>query len=366
MSDTSPRHQYRPASVTPPGDTIGELLEERDLRQAELATRMGVTPKFVNELVAGKASITPTTALALEKALDIPADFWLSREARYQESRARAAAYQDRTANISWLAELPISDMIKFKWLKNNPDKPSLVEACLQFFGVASVDAWRQQYLEQTNTSAAYRASEKFHRNPGAVATWLRMGELGAAQIECMPFNRDKFLAALVDARALTLESDPDRFIPALRKLLAACGVALVIVRAPKGCPLYGAVRWLSSQKALIQLSVRYLRSDSFWFTFFHECGHIALHGKKILFLEAKGMAGAEEHEANRFAADRLIPAASWATFQPIAITESAIRKFASSIGIDPGIVLGRLHNDQRVPWNRLNHLKVHYQWKED
>jgi HTH-type transcriptional regulator / antitoxin HigA len=366
MSENSSRHEYRPATVSPPGQTIGDLLEERELRQAELATRMGVTPKFVNELVAGKASITPPTALALERALDVPAEFWLAREAKYQESRARAAAYQELSSNVSWLNDLPLKDMIKFKWLPSKSDKPAMVETCLQFFGVASVDAWRQQYVEQTNASAAYRASEKFQRNPGAVAAWLRRGEVRAAQIECKPFDRDRFLAALNEARQLTLESDPAVFLPRLTTLLADCGVALVIERAPSGCPLYGAVRWLSPQKALIQLSVRYLRSDSFWFTFFHECGHIALHGKKILFLEGKGMSGTEEDEADRFAADRLIPAGAWATFQPPAITEQAIREFARSIGIDAGIVLGRLQNDKRVPWNRLDHLKARYKWKED
>lgn len=366
MTENSSLQQYRPANVTPPGETIGELLEERELRQAELATRMGVTPKFVNELVAGKATITPTTALALEKALDVPADFWLAREARYQEALARAAAYEDRTANVSWLSELPIKDMIKFNWLKKASSEPAMVEACLQFFGVASVAAWRQQYVEQKNTSAAYRASEKYRQNPGAVAAWLRRGEVRAAQIECSPFDKDKFLFVLADARKLTLEPDPIKFLPKLTALLAGCGVALVIERAPTGCPLYGAVRWLSPQKALIQLSVRYLRSDSFWFTFFHECGHIALHGKKILFLEGKGMSGTEEDEADRFSADRLIPPTSWATFQPSPVTEQAIRAFANSIGIDPGIVLGRLQNDSRVPWNRFPHLKVRYSWKEE
>lgn len=366
MAENSSRQQYRPVSVTPPGGTIAELLEERGLRQAELATRMGVTPKFVNELVAGKASITPTTALALEKALDVPADFWLSREAKYQEARARVADHQELAANVSWLDELPIKDMLAFEWLKKTADKPSLVEACLRFFGVASVAAWRQQYVVQTNTSAAYRASEKFQQNPGAVAAWLRQGELCAAQINCEPFDRERFLASLEDARKLILESDPERFIPRLHELLAACGVALVIVRAPKGCPLYGAVRWLSPHKALIQLSVRYLRGDSFWFTFFHECGHIALHGKKILFLEGKGMSGQEEEEANRFSADRLIPAAAWMVFQSQPITEQAIREFAATIESDPGIVLGRLQKEGRVPWNRFNHLKPRYQWKED
>jgi len=365
MPEVSSRQQYRPTTVTPPGDTIGELLQERELRQAELAIRMGVTPKFINELVAGKATITPTTALALEKALGVPADFWLAREARYQEALAREAAFKGLSANVSWLDELPIKDMLKFKWIKPQADKPSLVEACLRFFGVASVEAWRQQYIEQTNTSAAYRTSDKFRQNPGAVSAWLRMGELSASQIECAPFDREKFLAVLVAARALTIESDPAKFLPKLSGLLASCGIALVIARAPTGCPLFGAVRWLSPQKALIQLSVRYLRSDSFWFTFFHECGHIALHGKKILFLEGKGMSGEEEDEADQFAADRLIPPVHWSGFQPMSITEPVIREFAKRIGIDPGIVLGRLQNDGRVPWERFSFLKTRYKWDE-
>src|SRR5215510_14138990 len=129
MSENSSRHEYRPSTVTPPGQTIGDLLEERELRQAELATRMGVTPKFVNELVAGKASITPPTALALEKALDVPAEFWLAREAKYQEFRARAVAYQELSSNVSWLNDLPLKDMIRFKWVPSKAAKPAMVEA---------------------------------------------------------------------------------------------------------------------------------------------------------------------------------------------------------------------------------------------
>jgi HTH-type transcriptional regulator / antitoxin HigA len=366
MPEYTNRGEYQPTNVSPPGHTIADLLEERALRQTELATRMGVTPKFISELVSGKASITPPTALALERSLDVPAEFWLVREARYQAARARAAAYEDLAANVSWLNELPLKDMIKFNWIPAKADKPSMVETCLQFFGVASVSAWRQQYVEQTTTSAAYRASEKFDREPGAVAAWLRWGEIQAGQVECKAFDREAFLAALVEAKKLTLVTDPSDFLPRLSTLLSTCGVALVIARAPSGCPVDGAVRWLSPQKALIQLSWRYLRGDAFWFSFFHECGHIALHGKKILFLEGKGMTGAEEDEANRFAAERLIPLNTWQTFQPSTITEQSIRDFANLVGIHPGIVLGRLQNENRVPWNRCNHLKARYKWKED
>lgn len=366
MPEDTRRGEYQPANVSPPGHTIADLLEERELRQSELATRMGVTPKFISELVSGKASMTPTTALALQRSLDVPAEFWLAREAKYQAAQARINSYPDLQASVSWLAELPLKDMTKYGWVPNRADKAEMVDACLHYFGVASVAAWRQQYVVQTNASAAYRASDKFERQPGAVAAWLRRGEIEAAQIECKPFDRDVFMAALMEARKLTLVRDPAEFLPQLTKLLADCGVALAIVRAPTGCPVNGAVRWLSPQKALIQLSGRYLIGDSFWFSFFHECGHIALHGKKILFLEEKGMSGAEETEADRFASERLIPSTVWQSFVPEPITEQAIREFAQFVGVHPGIVVGRLQNEKRVSWNRFTNLKVRYVWKED
>jgi len=365
MTEHATQNQYRPASVTPPGDSIADLLEERGIRQTELATRMDVTPKFVNELIGGKVAVTPVTALALEKALDVPANFWLARDARYQEALARQKSRAEWVANVRWLDELPLDDMRKFKWIQDREDRASYVEECLTFFGVASVGAWRQQYVEQTIASAAYRRSEKVKRDPGSVAAWLRAGELLAANIRCAPFDRERFLQALAKARQLTLETAPTKFVPALIDLFASCGVAVVIVRAPKGCPINGAVRWLSAEKALVQLSFRYLRNDTFWFTFFHECGHIALHGKKMLFLENDEMTGDEEDEANQFAADRLIAPNEWARFQQPLLSESAICEFAERVGIAPGIVLGRLQNEKRLPWSRLNHLKARYVWKD-
>jgi addiction module HigA family antidote len=358
-------NQYRPGLVSPPGVTLADILEERSIPQAELATRMDVTPKFISELVGGKVSITPTTALSLERALDVPADFWLARDARYQEAKARAESEASMFGDISWLDELPLRDMCAFGWLHEQRSKTAQVGEALRFFGVASVSAWREQYVKQTVATAAYRMSEKVRALTGAVAAWLRAGELAAAKISCESFDRQHFLACLDDCRELTLVTDPGDFIPKLVAGFSQCGVAVTFVRAPKGCPISGAVRWLSPQKALVQLSLRYRTNDSLWFTFFHECGHIALHGKKMLFLEDGEMASAEEEEANTFAADRLIPAALWAAFKPTAVSASTIRAFAVDVGIAPGIVLGRLQKEKRVGWNRLNDLKVRYVWKE-
>lgn len=345
---------------------MADLLEELGIRQNELAVRMDVTPKFVNELIAGKATISPHTALALERTLGLPADFWLTRDAQYQAFRARLAANADLEAQAEWLDELPVREIVKFGWVQKCSTVVAQVAECLRFFGVASAAAWREQYVKRVQGSAAWRISGQVKHAEGAIAAWLRQGEIEASRCECAPFNRELFMKALEDARALTLEPDPQKFIPSLQKMFAACGVVTVFVRAPKGCPASGAVRWIAPEKALVQLSLRYKTNDHLWFTFFHECGHLALHGKKMLFLESgKNMTGTDEDEANVFARQRLIPETEFANFKLLSPSHDRIKAFAKRIGIAPGIVLGRMQKEALVDWSQYNDLKVRYRWTE-
>jgi Zn-dependent peptidase ImmA (M78 family) len=127
-----------------------------------------------------------------------------------------------------------------------------------------------------------------------------------------------------------------------------------------------GATRWISPEKALIQLSLRYKTADHLWFTFFHECAHLLLHGKKLVFLEGASFDGRpEEEEANRWAANFLIPLADFKRFFDEAdFTPSAIRAFASQVGVHPGIVVGRLQHEKLVEHSYGNALKLRLKWK--
>ena len=165
-------------------------------------------------------------------------------------------------------------------------------------------------------------------------------------------------------ARGLTQES-PEIFEPRLRNFCAASGVAWVLVPELPGTHIHGATQWLSPTKALIQLSLRYKSNDQLWFSFFHEAGHILLHGKKEKFLEENGVQSEKEDEANRFAADKLIPrcrTGSSLLWVPTKLTrESGV--FSDHIGIAPGIVVGRLQFDKHLPPSHLNDLKVRLDW---
>lgn len=139
----------------------------------------------------------------------------------------------------------------------------------------------------------------------------------------------------------------------------------MVFVPALPKTGVSGATRWLNPDKAIIQLSLRYKTDDHLWFTFFHEAGHILLHGKKALFLEgADGMDEAKEAEADAFAEQELIARRAFAEFaREHCFSKAAIKAFARAQGVSPGIVVGRLQHQGLLPYTHCNDLKVRYQW---
>jgi hypothetical protein len=158
----------------------------------------------------------------------------------------------------------------------------------------------------------------------------------------------------------------PEVCLPKLTERCAAAGVAVVFTPEIKGAPVSGATQWLTPDKALLQLSLRYKTNDHFWFSFFHEAGHILKHGKKEKFVEDGGDDGAKEAEANRFAEDFLIPRERLADLQELR-TREQILEFAGSVGIAPGIVLGRLQKMGAIDHGcRDNSLKERYRWRFD
>jgi len=86
-------NEYWPDYAVPPGDMLEYELELRRMPKSELARRTGLTEKHIGTIARseGKSGITPETALKLERALGMPADYWLNLEARYQEARVPLA-----------------------------------------------------------------------------------------------------------------------------------------------------------------------------------------------------------------------------------------------------------------------------------
>lgn len=344
---------FLPDWASPPGETLADLLEERSMTQTELAERLGVSLKHVNRIIKGAASVSAELALGLEKVFGASAAFWMTREAQYQADRARLEQRREFAGALDWARQFPISELRKRGLLPRTADGAELVEQLLGFLGIAHPAQWRDPQV-------AYRKSQKFESDAFALSAWLREGELQANEVPCKPYDEDEFLHALQDVRALT-RLGPEKWWPALQERCSEAGVAVVVVDAYSGAKANGATRWLSPDKVLIQLSLRYRWEDIFWFSFFHEAGHVVLHRKKDVFVELGPKDRSTdpqeqqlENEADRFASRTLIPAPHDRRLPGLSLEQ--VPAFARTVGISPAIVVGRLQHDQLLPWNQGNH----------
>ena len=355
-------NQYVPDYVVTPGEVLQDYLKSFEMTQAELSARTGLTKKTINEIIKGKAPITPETALRLERTLGRPAHFWNNLERQFQEDRTRIAEEKRLKTNLDWLNKVPVGSLIKLGWIAKRGDKVSQLKELLGFFGVASPEQWAavwQQY------QVAYRQTNRFKTCAESVSAWLRQGDIESRQIDCAPFNIKLFQKVLDDIRSLTIEP-PEIFKDRLVQLCASSGVVVVFVPELPKTGVYGATRW-SGEKAIIQLSLRYKSNDHLWFTFFHEAGHILKHGRKEIFIEGNGLNNEKEEEADAFARDRLIPPNQYRRFIESWNGKSLapIKAFAEKLNIAPGIVVGRLQHDKLLPNSHGNKLKVFYQWSQ-
>lgn len=358
-------NQYHPDIVSPPGETLLEIMQAIGMSQAELAARSGRPKKTINEIIKGKAALTPETALQMERVLGVPASFWNNREVHYREFLARRGEDQRLKSHQDWLQGLPLSDMIELGWIEKRPTKVAQLQEVLSFFGVTSPAILNRHYF---GPKVAFRKSKVFKNDPALLAAWLRVGEMKARRTECAPYKAERFRLALAQVRDLLAEP-PQVFQPRMIALLAQAGVALVFVQEPPRLCITGATRWITKSKALIQMSLRFTTDDQFWLTFFHEAGHILQHGKRLVFINAEDSEDAREEEAireeeaNLFAADFLVPPEARSRFAAEAekkpSSAQAVRALALELKLPPGVALGVLQNRGAVCHSEMNDLKT-------
>lgn len=353
---------FQPTWVSPPGETILDILSDREISPECLARNIGYDVKGINSLLNGSDEISEYLAHKLADAIGPDAEFWLAREQQYREDVSRIYRDTSKTED-SWLADLPIKSMQAFGWISNSDSKSKKVIDCLDYFGISDISAWKD-FSAEFVSEARFRTSQTFGQEVGATAAWVRFGETKASKIACKPWDKNQLLGSLETIRVLTHIPEPALFISELQAVLNDCGVALVVSKTPEGCPASGMAKFVSEDKALIMLSFRYLSDDHFWFSLFHEIGHLVLHGRKSTFVEGEGFECTEEEkEANEFAALTLIPTDFRSNMRAHAGNYKSIMKFARSIGVSPGIVVGQMQYEGILKSGHMNKLKVRYSW---
>lgn len=346
----------RPARAVAPGRILERELEARGWSQRDLAAIMNRPPQAISEIVRGAKQITPDTAIALAQALGTSAELWTTLEANY---RLRLVSHDrsddddiQRRSRLFSIA--PVGELLRRGWIKASTAIADLEREVCAFLGIESP-------AETPQLRAQFRQSAEHDPELPAQIAWVRRIELLAGQQEIGPFDRMHLLEAMPTIRALAARSEGIAEVP---PLLHELGVRFTIVPHLPKTYIDGAACGDALQP-IVALTLRYDRIDAAWFTLMHELAHVAL-GHPGLYIDNHEDAALNQEqaeiEANRQASDWLLPPAAFAAFLarlPRYVSRDHIVRFAAEQRVHPGIVLGRLQREGRVPYRNMRDLLV-------
>ncbi len=345
-------NQYQPQIAFHPGETLAERLEELGMGPKEFAIRSGKPEKTIIAILNAKSSITPEMAVQFEHVLKIPAHFWLNMQRSYDEYIAREERKEVLKESTNWAKNFPIADMVKKGWITAKTTIEEKTSELLAFFSISSHQAWENYYFKQ-QLKVRFRISLAHTKEPYAISAWLRQGELQAVDLHTYPYNEKDFKEALPKIKSI-MAKHPNDFFEQLQQICLKAGVKVVHTPCIKNAPIHGSTRWLNDTP-LIQLTGRYKRNDIFWFTFFHEAGHILLHGKKDIFLENIEYSEKDiqkEIEADEFAIKWTLSKEDQSEIlKRFRISEDDIVEFAEKFNTHPAIIIGRLQREKLLPF---------------
>jgi Zn-dependent peptidase ImmA (M78 family)/plasmid maintenance system antidote protein VapI len=354
--------EFTPDWFSKPGDALRSLMIRRGRTAQEVAGVLDGGLATLRGLLDGTNAITEHHAAALADNLGGTSSFWIKRQTNYEAALERAVDRAVATESEDWLL-IPVPGE-KPRGRLSTEKRRAEVRRRLAFFNVGTLDAWDARY-GRICSNTLFRKSQAFTANNRAVLMWLRSGELGADLISTRSWNLGNLLDRLETIRKLSNIRQPERFLPKLKQLCAEAGVAVVAQKAPAGCPASGASRMVAPDKAMILLSFRGLSDDKFWFTVFHELGHLILHNAKTFVDADMEEVDESEREANEFASRLIVPEGRAEEFDQLDASRDAVLRFSVSVGVAPGLTVGQMQHRQMIRRDQMNFLKRHWKWED-
>lgn len=345
--------------ATPPGATVKEQLIYRKMTQKEFAVRMGMSEKHISKLINGEVQLTIDVARRLELVLGVPAQFWCNFEALYREKLAKVDEENAMDKDIEMVRKFPYKEMAKNGWVEGTTKIEEKVINLRKFFEVFRLELLQEHLVP---AGIACRRLSETEKSYYALVAWAQKAKLQSREIETQPINIKALKASVPKIRQMT-KLLPEEFCSILADLLAECGIAIVFLPHIGGSFLHGAT-FYDGDKIVLGLTVRGKDADKFWFSLFHEIGHIILgHIGNV-----NGTTDDDEQAADRYAENTLIPEEEFHKFvtHNQLYSEDVIIRFAEEENIDAGIVLGRLQKYGYVQYGRYKDLKRQYCIKMD
>lgn len=350
-----------------PGETIADVLIEREITQVELAIRTGVSPAYVSNVIAGKKDISTNFALALEYALNVPKSFWLNLQANYDAEMLELNAEQT-ISDKELVVRDELADVVKYLRKKGmipiGEKKAASVLSLRKALGMSDLSK-----LGEMVPAGAFRlaSSKNANVNSYVLGAWVRLCQIegNGRRIE-NHYDASKVEDLIYEIKTLMLNVNAD-IQTELQRIMKNYGIDFSIVKHFRGAPVQGYLAQKNDGTFQMVLTIRGSFADIFWFSLFHEIGHLVNGdiGKNIKFLD-DGRDEEKEEKADIFARNKLIdPEAYEAFVEGKDFSIDSITKFAKSQNIMPYIVIGRLQKEKKLFYNQYSSYKLRYGWEK-
>jgi len=350
----------RPAEVFHPGEHLLDELDARGWTQVEFAEILGRPVTLVNDIIKGRRGITPETARGFAAALGTSAEFWMNLDSAYQLWKAKEDVSPiERRARLR--KQFPIRDMTLREWIVASENVEVIESQLLRFFKVDSLDE-EPKYAYAAATRRSGPAQEKL---TPVQKTWLYRVKHIADTMQVPRYSEKALRMAVEKLKAYREAPEEIRHVP---KVLAECGVRLVIVEALPSSKIDGVCFWLGNSP-VIGLSLRFGRIDNFWFVLRHEIEHVLNGDGRLLVVVDSDVDEAstapdlmpQEQAANSAAADFCVPQGELEDFilrvGPL-FSRKLVLAFARRLMVHPGLVAGQLRR-RTGRWNLFAEMLV-------
>ena len=336
--------EYEDKIAFHPGYYIKEIIEESGLTQADFAKRLDTTPKNLSLLIRGEQRLSIDIAMKLSRMIGTSVSYWLNLQNAFDALIATIKSQEELAQ------ERNIFSFIDYKYFRENfhlPDLPRKIDEQIvqvrKFLNVATLTVFKKRDMAVSFRSAARELSDA---NTVKANIMVQIATNIALKTVAPKFSKVLFEEAA--GYALTLTNDHHTFYPRIKEAFLKAGVIFVILPNISGSKINGATKKMGNN-IMLMVNDRQLNSDAFWFTLFHEIGHI-MNGDYGISFDAE--TDEQEKIANKYAEDMLIPYEQYKQFiEENKFDVQSIRAFAKKINRDPGIVLGRLLSDEKVAY---------------
>ena len=355
--------------VRHPGELLLSEITKRGMKQKELAIRTGMSEKHISTIINGTKTISVSFARKLDIALGDKIGTWAKYQSDYDNYMARLEeenGITDEEISIFKGMKDIVAQFIEMKRMHNNCGDAKKILQLRQLLCVNSLTV-----IPQITYNAAYRAQVKSSTNidPYVIFAWQRMCELLTedAKID-VPFDSKKLADSIPEIKKQMFEPNAMTMLENLKGIFAECGVAFDIVHHFRGAPVQGFIKQTDSGRVILCVTIRGKRVDRFWFSLFHEVGHLLGGDLSTRFVDFDTVKTEMEDRADSFARDTLLDPDLYK-----ALIKSAkyhdlndIKSFSAFAGVPHWVVIGRLQSDEWIDWSYFVHEIPKFEWVDD